>query len=140
MTKRINPYITLDGKASEAIAFYREAIGAEVIAVQTFDEMPSDPPFTLPEEARDRILHALLKIGDTNLMLSDTFPGQPQQTSSHVSIAIVISNENESRKVFETLSTGGKVIMPLQKTFWSGSFGMLIDKFDVQWQVSTEEK
>jgi PhnB protein len=138
MALRMNPYITLDGNAKEAIEFYQETLGAKVIAVQTFGEMPEDPSFTLPAEAKDRILHGLLKVGETDLMFSDTFPGQQQQTGSRVSIALVVNSVEESQKAFLKLSQGGKVQMPLQKTFWSESYGLVTDKYDVQWQVTTE--
>ncbi|MCH5585531.1 VOC family protein [Shimazuella sp. AN120528] len=138
MALRMNPYITLDGNTKEAVEFYQEAIGAKVISIQTFGEMPEDPSFSLPPEAKDRVLHALLKVGETDLMFSDTFPGQQQQTGSRVSIAIVVNSVEESRAIFEKLSQEGKVYMPLQKTFWSESYGMVIDKYDVQWQITTE--
>ncbi|WP_028777219.1 VOC family protein [Shimazuella kribbensis] len=138
MALRLTPYITLNGTTKEAIKFYQDAIGAKIITSQTFGEMPADPSFPLPEEAKDRIAHALLKVGDTDLMFSDTFPGQPHQIGSNVSIAIVVESKEESKKIFEKLSQGGQVQMPLQKTFWSESYGALSDKYDIHWQITTE--
>jgi PhnB protein len=138
MALRINPYITLDGKTKEAIKFYQDAIGAQIVATQTFGEMPSDPSYPLPDEAKERIAHALLKVGDTDLMFSDTFPGQPHQIGSNVSIAIVATSVEESKKIFEQLARDGQVHMPLQKTFWSESYGALSDKYGIHWQITNE--
>lgn len=81
MTLRLNPYLIMDGNAKEAIQFYEKALDAQVVMVQTFGEMPANPDFPLPESARDRVSHALLKVGETDLMFSDTFPGQPVESS-----------------------------------------------------------
>lgn len=71
------------------------------------------------------------------MMLSDTFPGMPYNLGNQVSIAIHIDTVEEAQNVFEKLSEGGKVTMPLQETFWSPSYGQVTDKYGVEWQVST---
>ncbi|MEH6890561.1 VOC family protein [Bacillus sp. JJ864] len=134
----INPYLVTNGDGQEAVKFYEHALDAKVVSLQTFGDMPENPEFKVPAEAKDRVLHAHLKIGNTDLMISDTFPGQPQQVGSQVSIAIHIQNAEKSQEVFEKLQDGGQVIMPLQETFWSPSYGQVKDKFGVEWQVSTQ--
>jgi PhnB protein len=136
----MNPYITTNGNGREVVAFYQQALGAEVLGVMTFGEGPSDPNYQMPEEAKDRIMHAHLKVGETDLMLSDTFPGQPLQVGNQVTIALMVENVDQGKRIFEALAEGGQVSMPFQQTFWSPGYGMVTDKFGTPWQVSTEAK
>ncbi|MDP1442375.1 VOC family protein [Priestia megaterium] len=137
MVLGIYPYLVMNGNGQEAVKFYERALNAKVIGVQTFGEMPGNPEFPTPIEAIDRVMNAHLKVGDTDLMLSDTFPGQPYQIGSQVTIAITIGSVEKSKEVFEKLKEGGKIEMPLQETFWSPSYGQVTDKFGVTWQIST---
>lgn len=141
MIKGINPYLIFDGKGQEAIAFYQEALDAEVIGVQTFGEMPGSPESSVPEEAKSRVLHALLKIGDSHLMLSDTFPGphsESHQIGNQVTIAIAISDVEKTRQVWEKLTDEGEEGMALQETFWSPLYGTVTDKYGITWHLSTD--
>ena len=138
MTERMSPYLIMDGRAREAVGFYQQAFDATVVGMQTFGEMPSDPNHPVPDTAKDLILHALLKIGDMEIMLSDTFPGTPFQPGNHINIAFVTDNIDRARKVFDALAEGGHISMPFQQTFWSPGFGQLTDRFGVIWQISTE--
>ncbi|MHA2854028.1 VOC family protein [Paenibacillus lautus] len=140
MALRMNPYLVMDGNAKEAIQFYEKALDAKVIMVQTFGEMPANPDFPLPESARDRISHALLKVGETDLMFSDTFPGQPVQSSNQVQICIMTDQAEQAKRIYEALREGGQVVMPLQETFWSPAYGIVADKYGVNWNISTEAK
>lgn len=140
MALRMNPYLVMDGNAKEAIQFYEKALDAQVILVQTFGEMPANPDFPLPESARDRISHALLKVGETDLMFSDTFPGQPVQSSNQVQICIMTDQAEQAKRIYEALREGGQVVMPLQETFWSPAYGIVADKYGVNWNISTEAK
>lgn len=133
----INPYLVLNGNGNEAVRFYENVLDAKVENIQTFGEMPEDPEFSIPADVKDHVLHAHLKIGNTELMISDTFPGQPFQVGSKVNIAIMINNLEKSKEVFEKLQEGGKVVMPLQETFWSPSYGQVTDKFGITWQVNS---
>jgi len=134
----MNPYLVMDGNAKEAIQFYEKALDAQVVMVQTFGEMPANPDFPLPDSARDRISHALLKVGETDLMFSDTFPGQPVQSSNQVQICIMTDQAEQAKRIYEALREGGQVVMPLQETFWSPAYGIVADKFGVNWNISTE--
>ena len=141
MIKTIYPYITLDGEGQEAIEFYEDALDAKVVKVQTFGEMPPNPDYPIPEDAKERILNAHLIIGDTNFMISDTFPGPKHKLFDRgfqVTIAIIVNSVEKSKEVFQKLTVGGEVMMPIQETFWSPSYGQVKDQFGVQWQVSTE--
>ncbi|MBS8263644.1 VOC family protein [Mesobacillus boroniphilus] len=136
----IVPYLVTNGNGQEAVEFYKNAFGAEVISLQTFGEMPPNPEYPLPEEAKDRVLNAQLKIGNASLMLSDTFPGHPYQLGSQVTIAILVNDVAEAKEIFEKLQVDGKVTMPMQETFWSPAYGQVTDKFGVGWQLSTESE
>ncbi|PZD95856.1 VOC family protein [Paenibacillus sambharensis] len=138
MKLRMNPYLVMDGNAREAIDFYVSALGAEVLGIQSFGEMPANPEFPLPEGAKDRISHALLKVGETNLMLSDTFPGTPHEKGNHVTICITTDSKEASRTIYDALEKGGRASMPLQETFWSPAYGIVIDQYGVTFHVTTE--
>ncbi|WNF24645.1 VOC family protein [Mesobacillus jeotgali] len=140
MITGIVPYLVTNGNGQEAVKFYQEALGAEVVSLQTFGDMPPNPEYPLPEEAKNRVLNAQMNIGNAKLMLSDTFPGHPFQLGSQVTIALLVDNASEAKGIFEKLQVDGKVTMPLQETFWSPAYGQVTDKFGVEWQVSTEEK
>ncbi|HWI66297.1 MAG TPA: VOC family protein [Symbiobacteriaceae bacterium] len=139
MPARICPYLVMNGNAAEAVRFYEKALGAEVAGVVNFGQMPEDPGHPLPAEAKDRVAHAHLKIGGTDLMLSDTFPGQPHSSGNQVNVMFLADTPATARRVFDALSDGGKVLMPLAQTHWSPAYGMLIDRFGVSFQISTDQ-
>jgi PhnB protein len=138
MITTIYPYLVMNGNGQEAVKFYEHALGAKVLSVQTFGDMPQNPNHPTPEEAKNRVLNAHLKVGNTDLMLSDTFPGNPYQLGSQVTIAVAVSDAETAREIFGKLEDGGQVHMPVQETFWSPAYGQLTDKFGVTWQISTE--
>src|SRR3954465_13459025 len=103
MTLRLTPYLMLDGNAKEAIQFYEKVFDAKVLFSQTFGDMPENPEFPLPAEAKERIAHALLKVGESDLMFSDRFPGQPHQNGDQVTICISTNNMERSKQIYEAL-------------------------------------
>lgn len=140
MTLRLTPYLMMDGNAKEAIEYYQKALDAQVLFLQTFGEMPENPEFPLPDEAKNRVSHAMLKVGESDLMFSDTFPGQPHQAGSQVTLCISTKDAEKSRQIFDALADGGQVDMPLQETFFSPLYGIVTDKFGVTFQIYTEGK
>lgn len=136
---RLNPYLVTNGNAKEAVRFYEKALGAEVVALQTFGDMPPDPNHPIPENVKDRVLHAMLKVGESQLMMSDTMPGMEHQIGNHVTIAIVTNDADRAKAMYEGLQEGGQVIMPLQETFWSPAYGQVQDKFGVFFHISVEK-
>ncbi|WP_100488192.1 VOC family protein [Sporolactobacillus pectinivorans] len=140
MALSLAPYLMMNGTAEEAIKFYEQALDAKVAFKQSFGEMPADPNFPLPEEAKDLVSHAMVKIGDSDLMFSDNFPGQSSKTGDQVTICITSDNKDKSTKMFEALSEGGAVKMPLQDTFFSPAYGIVTDKFGITFQIFTEGK
>jgi PhnB protein len=138
MTLKLIPYLVMDGNAREAIDFYQKALNAEILFTQSFGEMPENPEFPLPEEAKERVSHATIKVGETELMLSDTFPGQPHKSGNQVTICITTDDGERSKQMFDALARDGQVTMPLQKTFFSPAYGSVTDKFGVSFQIFTE--
>jgi len=135
MSVKLIPYLVMNGNAGEAIEFYQKALHAKVLFSQSFGEMPENPEFPIPEEAKGRVSHATILVGETEVMLSDTFPGQPHQSGNQVTICISTDDPKNARGIFEELSNGGKVTMPLQETFFSPAYGSVTDKFGVNFQI-----
>ncbi|MCM3567631.1 VOC family protein [Neobacillus mesonae] len=140
MTVRLIPYLVMNGNANDAIRFYEKALDAQILFKQSFGEMPENPEFPLPEEAKNLISHATIKVGETEMMFSDTFPGQHHQSGNQVTICITTDDAEKARKFFDELKEGGKVDMPLQETFFSPAYGNLTDQFGVNFQIFTEGK
>ncbi|WP_409293824.1 VOC family protein [Peribacillus sp. SCS-26] len=138
MKVRMNPYLVMEGNAAEAIRFYEEALQAKVVAKQTFGDMPEDPAHPLPQEAKNRVLHATLRVGETDFMFSDVFPGQKTHPGDRVTICLTSDSKELSQRFFAALSEGGTVQTELQETFFSPAYGMLTDKFGISFQIVTE--
>ncbi|GLX69653.1 VOC family protein [Paenibacillus glycanilyticus] len=138
MTFQVTPFIMLNGNAKEAIQFYEISLGAKVVFTQTFGEAPEDPEQPVPNEAKDRLAHSVLKIGDFDLFVADTFPGKPNQSGNRVQICITTPDIGISNRIFDALQQGGHVIMPLQKVHFSPAYGMVTDKFGVTFQIFTQ--
>lgn len=131
----LQPYLFLDGRAEEAIAFYRQALGAETVMMMRMKDSPEPPqPGMVPPGSDDKIMHAALRIGEAILLLSDgRCQGQPEFRGFALSLTAADAAEADRR--FAALSDGGQVQMPLGRTFFSPRFGMVADKFGVPWMV-----
>ena len=132
---QIQPYLFFEGRAEEAAEFYKSRLGAEVTMLMRNRDAPDKPPpGMLPPGSDDKVMHMALKIGDTTVLGSDgNCSGKPQFQG--FSLSLTVRDEAEANKVFSALADGGQVRMPLTKTFFSPSFGMLADKFGVGWMV-----
>ncbi|OXS76736.1 VOC family protein [Domibacillus enclensis] len=132
----IQPYFVFDGNCGDVLDFYERVFQAEPAKRQTFGEMPPHPDHPVPEEVKNRIMHANMEVEGTTLMFSDTFPGMPFQQGSTITLTIVSADEQKLTSYFEGLSEGGEVAMPLQETFWSKLYGQVRDKYGIEWQVN----
>jgi PhnB protein len=134
-TMQVQPYLFFEGRCQEAIDFYRHALGAEVLMKMTYADSPV--PTDQPPEARDKLMHASVRIGETEVFMSDgRCGGAPAFQGFALSIAL--SEEAEAARVFAALADGGTVSMPLGKTFFATAFGMLNDRFGVSWMVMVQ--
>ena len=131
----IHPYLFFNGRCEEALAFYRQALGAEVQMMMPFKESPEPPPpDKVPPGHENKIMHASFRVGSTVVMASDgRSSGKPDFQG--FSLALTVATEAEADRAFGALADGGQVTMPLEKTFWSPRFGMLEDRFGVGWMI-----
>jgi PhnB protein len=132
----IRPYLFFDGRCEEAIEFYKSALGAEALMLMRFRENPDPQPGMIPPGSEDKIMHACLKIRGAELLLSDGMCGGNPKFGG-VSISLSVPSPAEAQKAFSALAEAGEVQMPLAPTFFSPSFGMVVDKFGVSWMVYT---
>ena len=132
---QVQPYLFFDGRCEEAIAFYRSVLGAEVTMLMRFKENPDPQGRSMaPPESEEKVMHAALRIGETTVMASDgRCLGKPDFQG--FSLSLTVASDAEAQRVFAALSEGGQVQMPLAKTFFSSSFGMVADRFGVPWMV-----
>lgn len=129
---QVQSYLFMEGRAEEAIEFYKKTLGATVTMLMRFKEAP-DQSMCVPG-ADNKIMHAYINIGETGVMISDgRSTGQPKFEGFALSIGT--KTEAEADKLFNALVDGGKVTMPQTKTFFSPRFGMLADKFGVNWMI-----
>ena len=129
-------YVTFAGNCEEAMNFYKEAIGAEILLVNRM----GDSPMEIAENLKNKIMHARLQIGENQLYMSDTFDPSTLKQGNNVSLSIQVDDTAKLEKLFNDLSAGGKVTMPLADAFWGARFGMFIDKFGIHWMLNCELK
>ena len=123
-------YLNFDGNCEEAMTFYASALVVP-LELMKFADMPECPPV-----AEKRIMHARITKGPVVLMASDTMPGMPLHQGNNFSISVQCESAHEIDSFFAALGEGGKVTMPLQDQFWGARFGMLTDRFGVQWMFN----
>lgn len=133
---QVQTYLFFDGRAEEALEFYTKTLGAKVGMMMRFKESPDQSMCSPGSE--NKILHAYFRIGETQLMASDgRNTGNPNFKGFALSISV--KTPAEADKLFNALAEGGKVNMPLSKTFFSPRFGMVADKFGVDWMILAEQ-
>lgn len=131
----IEPYLFFDGRCEEAIEFYRRALGAEVLMLMRFEESPDPPPpGRVAPGSEKKILHAALQIGASQIMLSDGHCGG-RPSFQGFALSLTARDAAEADRLFAALADGGDVRMPLGQTFFSPRFGMVADRFGVEWMV-----
>ena len=137
--QQVQPYLFFDGKCEEALDFYKSALGAKVEMMMRFKDNPDPQPGMCAPGSEDKVMHAALRIGDTVVMASDGMAGgKPEFKGFSLSVNAV--DEKQADKLFAALGKGGKVTMPMSKTFFSPRFGMVTDKFGVGWMVIVPQK
>ncbi len=134
----VHPYLNFGGNCGEAFDFYKSVFGGEFGMRMTFDNSP--PEFQGDKGEAKKIMHVSLPIGTTVLMGSDR-PASigPGSAGENFSVSIHAESKAEADRLFNGLSAGGKVTMPMSNTFWGSYFGMWTDKFGVQWMMSFDQ-
>ncbi len=132
---KINTYLTFNGNCAEAFKFYEQCLRGKIAMMLTHADAPADTQ--VPEAWRNKVMHASLQIGDQVLMGSDAPPAmfEPMQGFS---VSLAIDSAAEAERIYQALSPGGTVRMPLQQTFWAERFAMVVDRFGVPWMINYE--
>lgn len=136
---QVNPYITFNGTCEAAFNFYKSVFGGEFPYIGKFKDMPPTEGKTMPAEAGEKIMHVSLPIGGGTILMGSDTGGEWAshfKEGNNIAISINTSSEEEATKIFNGLSVGGSVTMPLDKTFWGAYFGMFTDKFGINWMVN----
>lgn len=140
----INPYLTFNGNCEEAFNFYKKVFGGEFSYLGRFNEMPpSEEGEEISESEGNKIMHVSLPMSkETSLMGSDSSDAYGQATviGNNFSISINAESKEEADRLYKDLSDGGKQTMPMNTTFWGSYFGMLTDRFSVQWMISYDAR
>ncbi|MDX6183895.1 VOC family protein [Flavobacterium sp. Fl-77] len=141
MATTVNPYLIFNGKCEEAFLFYKSVFGGEFPYIGKFKDAPAEEgDEALSEEDSNRIMHVSLPVGNTILMGSDSHPKFGEVGfGDNFSVSINTESTDEADRIFNGLSAGGKVEMPMNKTFWGAYFGMFKDKFGINWMVNFDE-
>jgi len=133
---QLNPYLLFNGQCEAAFKFYEQCLGGKIDGMMTHGESPMSQQ--VPPEWRNKIIHARMVVGDKVLMGSDVPPGHYEEPKGF-SVSLSVKEPAEADSVFHALAQKGKIQMPIQKTFWSVRFGMLVDQFGIPWMVNCEQ-
>jgi len=135
-----NIYLNFNGNCEEAFNFYKSAFGGTFTTISRFGDIPGNSD--IPETDRNKIMHVSLPIGSSILMGSDTGEGRASnfRQGNNFSISISADSKEEADRIFNALSQGGQINMPLNLTFWGDYFGMLCDKFGINWMMSFNDQ
>jgi PhnB protein len=130
---RLNTYVNFAGRCAEAFRYYEEHLGATAGMMLTHEQGPE--PSRLPPEWKHAVLHARLRIGGTELMGADIPNAQPMR-SAYLSLSV--DTDAEAERIYAALSRGGKVLMPMEATFFASRFGQVQDQFGINWMILHE--
>ena len=135
----LNPYLNFNGNTEEVFNFYKSVFGGEFAMLMRFGDTPGCED--MPETEKNGIMHVALPIGASVLMGTDVPKSMEQVTAgTNMSISVNVGSREEADRVYNGLSAGGKATMPMNDMFWGDYYGMLTDKFEIQWMISYSEK
>ena len=141
---KVYPYLNFAGNTEEAFTFYKSVLGGEFFGVLRFRHFATVGPMAgLPDEDLDKVMHMAMPLGkDGMLMGTDLLEslGQKLVVGNNVHLNLVADSAEEAKRIFDGLSDGGKVTMPLAETEWAEAYGMLTDRYGVQWMINYEGK
>jgi PhnB protein len=130
---KMNTYVNFSGSCAEAFRYYENHLGAKVGTMMTHGQSPDQS--RVKPEWKDSVLHARISIGDTELMAADIPNAEPMRSAY---LTLTVDSDIEAERVFAALSDGGRVLMPIQETFFASRFGQLRDRFGINWMILHE--
>ncbi len=133
---QINPYLLFKGDCEQAFKFYEKSLGGKIEAMIRHEGTPAEAHVS--PEWKNKIMHARLAVGNQALLGSDA-PLERFQRPQGFSVSLQLKSPAEAERVFNALADGGTVRMPIQQTFWSARFGMLVDRFGIPWMINCEQ-
>ncbi|MBT8254035.1 MAG: VOC family protein [Flavobacteriaceae bacterium] len=136
---KISSYLTFNGQCEAAMNFYKDVFGGAITVLSRYSDMPAEV-CEVSEGFKNHVMHCSLEIDGQTLMGSDTLEPDKLINGNNYNLSININSEEEAHAVFNSLSDGGQKIMKFEDAFWGGKFGMLIDRFGIQWMITSEHK
>jgi PhnB protein len=138
---QINPHINFNGNAEEAFTFYKSVFGGEFAIIMRFKDL-SSPEFPVAENEANKIMHIALPIGKNFLMANDVpeILGRVNENENRSKISISAESKEEADKLFNGLSAGGEIEMPISDSPWGSYFGMFRDKYGIEWMIDFDPK
>ncbi len=133
----IHTYLTFPGNTEEVFNFYRSVFGGEFKVLQRFKDMGQGDKIS--DADAEKIMHVALPVGNQSVLMgNDSISsfGPPPQMGNNIAVSLDAESEDEAKRLFDGLSAGGKITMPMEKTFWDAYFGMFTDKFGINWMVN----
>jgi len=136
---QVNAYVNFKGDCEDAFKFYKSVFGGEFMMVGRYKDMPPSEDKHIAELDGEKIMHIALPIGEETVLMGSDVGGEWAKDTvigNNIHLSVNTKNEEEAKKIFNGLSAGGRVNMPMEKTFWGALFGMLTDKFGINWMVN----
>lgn len=136
----VNPYLCFNGNCETAFHFYKSVFGGEFSFIGRYKDIPGE---TIPDSEKEKIMHMSLPLTQAVCLMgsdaSEAF-GQVVHFGDSVTLTLCVGNAEEAHRIYNGLSHGGKIIMPLEKTFWAELYGMFTDKFGINWAINFEKE
>jgi PhnB protein len=133
----LSPYLFFNGQCEAAFKFYEHCLGGKIVTMLTYGDSPMAEQVS--SEWRNKILHASLIVGDKAWMMGTDAPPEQHEETKGFSVSLGVEDPAEAERVFHALAQNGTVRMPIQQTFWTIRFGMLVDQFGIPWMVNCEQ-
>lgn len=143
MAVAVNPYLTFLGNCEEAFNFYKSVFGGEFAYIGRFGEMSAEDGKQMPEEDKNKIMHVSLPMGNGSILMGSDTGGEwaaHTKVGNNITLSLNAESKENADDLYTKLSAGGNQTMPMNQTFWGDYFGMLTDKFDINWMISFNEQ
>jgi PhnB protein len=134
---QLNPYLLFNGQCEEAFKFYEKALGGKIEAIHRYEGSPMAKH--IPAEWGSKVMHASLRLEGGMVLMGSDPPPDSYRVPQGFSVSLSMKDPEETERIFNELAKNGKVQMPVQKTFWSARFGMLVDQFGIPWMLNCEQ-